>query len=77
MERAGVKTVAARVRTFATAARDASWTDMAGLVGLRAPVVALKKDPSPEPEQYTGALPVLAKHALELEDFTHSGAAGH
>jgi hypothetical protein len=76
MERTGAKTVTVRLRDLVTAAQDASWTDMAGLVGLGAPVVALKRDHDREPTPYTGALPVAAKHALDLEDFTHSGAAG-
>ncbi|MBK5197369.1 MAG: hypothetical protein JJE37_03715 [Methyloceanibacter sp.] len=76
-ERAGAKTVIASVRTLVAEAKGASWADVAGLVG--GPVLALRGRGEALPDQYTGSLPTLAKHALDLESekFNHSGAAGH
>jgi hypothetical protein len=77
MERAGAKAVMGGVRGLVAEAKGASWADVVELVG--APVLALtgKGDGEGAPDQYTGSLSRPLKHALDLQDFSHSGAAGH
>ena len=75
MERAGAKTAMASIHRLVAEAREARWADVAGLVG--APVFALKGKGGPLPDQYTGSLPMPAKHEVGLDNFSHSDAAGH
>jgi hypothetical protein len=66
MERAGAKALVTRVRHVVTEAREASWADVAGLVGAThaGPKSFAAKRPR---EEITGSLPLQAKHGINID----------
>jgi hypothetical protein len=76
MERVGTKAVLASVRGLAAEAREASWDDLAGLVGAPGVEDGTMTAGQGAPPDYTGALPEPQKHGTVLDDFSHSGAGG-
>jgi hypothetical protein len=76
MERAGAKTLVANVRAFVGEAREASWSDIAGMA--QSPVFAFRdrKGGGAPPESYTGALPTPASLDDRAPRFKRSEAGG-